>query len=176
VAQIVYAAFEPKLSALGIARAAAVDVIARAVRPETGFIAYLQGRLVGVAGTATAQRGFLQIRYPDLRAHYGPLRAGLYYAVLTSEKIADDEVRIGPLAVARDVRGQGIGSALLDAVERWAVENRYRRLSLDVVDTNAGAIRLYERFGFRIVKTARFGLLTRRAGFTRSHRMHKEIR
>jgi RimJ/RimL family protein N-acetyltransferase len=52
------------------------------------------------------------------------------------------------MSVAREHRRQGVGSALLAALLDWA--NRYgvTRIELSVFETNAGAIRLYERFGF----------------------------
>jgi ribosomal protein S18 acetylase RimI-like enzyme len=41
-------------------------------------------------------------------------------------------------------RGRGIGGALVDAVVAWARTAGYRGVLLDVADTNAPAIRLYE--------------------------------
>jgi ribosomal protein S18 acetylase RimI-like enzyme len=47
------------------------------------------------------------------------------------------------------VRGQGIGSALLDALIAYAV-GVVEQLQLAVVDTNLSAIRLYEKHGFEV--------------------------
>ena len=46
-------------------------------------------------------------------------------------------------------RGSGAGRALVDAVVDWARARRARELDLWVVTTNAAAIALYERTGFR---------------------------
>jgi ribosomal protein S18 acetylase RimI-like enzyme len=58
------------------------------------------------------------------------------------------------IAVAANHRRGGIGAALIDAVEEWARERGAERLTLSTHAANDGAIRLYERLGYR-----RFGLL-----------------
>jgi ribosomal protein S18 acetylase RimI-like enzyme len=50
--------------------------------------------------------------------------------------------------VAPDLRGRGVGDALITAVARWARERGARELRLDVVAGNASAIALYARHGF----------------------------
>ena len=50
--------------------------------------------------------------------------------------------------VAPEVRGQGVGEALIDAVVEWARASGARRLLLDVGDHNQPAIALYARMGF----------------------------
>ncbi len=57
-------------------------------------------------------------------------------------------LNIHDLAVNRDRRGQGIGRALLEAVEAEAVRRRCCRLTLEVQDENRRARRVYDRFGF----------------------------
>jgi RimJ/RimL family protein N-acetyltransferase len=52
------------------------------------------------------------------------------------------------LMVAKDQRRRGIGWALLEQAVAWAQANRVEKLELHVFPHNAGAIRLYERFGF----------------------------
>src|SRR5664279_5470949 len=50
--------------------------------------------------------------------------------------------------VAPEVRGRGLGTALMSAVQAWAVDTGYATLGLGVTTTNAPAIALYERLGF----------------------------
>lgn len=57
--------------------------------------------------------------------------------------------RLYSIAAHHAARGQGVGSALLDAVEQLARRRRCRALRLEVRADNAGAIRLYERLGYR---------------------------
>ena len=52
------------------------------------------------------------------------------------------------MLVARDWRGQGVGSALLEAAIGWARERELHKLCLSVFPHNARGIALYRRFGF----------------------------
>jgi RimJ/RimL family protein N-acetyltransferase len=53
------------------------------------------------------------------------------------------------IGVAQAWVGRGIGRALLEALEGWGRANGLHRLELNVDSTNARAIALYEKFGFR---------------------------
>ncbi|MEK6249743.1 MAG: GNAT family N-acetyltransferase, partial [Planctomycetales bacterium] len=57
-------------------------------------------------------------------------------------------LNIHDLAVTSTCRGQGVGSALLEAVEERARQSDCARLTLEVRAANQDARRLYERFGF----------------------------
>jgi L-phenylalanine/L-methionine N-acetyltransferase len=52
------------------------------------------------------------------------------------------------MAVARDSRRRGVGSALLAAAIEWARLQRLHKLELDVFPHNDAAIELYRKFGF----------------------------
>ena len=52
------------------------------------------------------------------------------------------------LAVDRAAEGKGVGSALLEASEQWARDQKSDRLTLSALVTNARARGLYERRGY----------------------------
>ena len=52
------------------------------------------------------------------------------------------------LAVAREWRGRGVGSALLAEAIAWSRQRGLHKLSLDVFPHNTAAIGLYRKFGF----------------------------
>jgi RimJ/RimL family protein N-acetyltransferase len=52
------------------------------------------------------------------------------------------------MMVARDWRGQGVGSALVAAAIEWGREHRLHKLTLSVFPHNEAAIALYRRFNF----------------------------
>lgn len=63
------------------------------------------------------------------------------------------------LAVLPDARGNGLGTLLLQAVKGWAKAYGADYLELDALSNNQGAVRLYEREGFReCMKTFRASL------------------
>ncbi len=57
-------------------------------------------------------------------------------------------LNIHDLAVVPGYRGEGIGRALLDAVEAHAKDRGCCKLTLEVQDDNQRARRVYDRFGF----------------------------
>ncbi|HEY3187538.1 MAG TPA: GNAT family N-acetyltransferase, partial [Solirubrobacteraceae bacterium] len=60
------------------------------------------------------------------------------------------------MSVAREWRGRGVGTALMQTCVDWAREHGVHKLSLQVWPHNDAALRLYEKFGFE-----REGLLRR---------------
>jgi ribosomal protein S18 acetylase RimI-like enzyme len=80
----------------------------------------------------------------------------LAHVAAVEETWIPDTWRTGPrigelesLGVVEDRRGEGIGSALMDAVERELAALGVDDLILGVLPGNDGARRLYERRGFR---------------------------
>ncbi|MBD1557773.1 ribosomal protein S18-alanine N-acetyltransferase [Vibrio sp. S9_S30] len=61
--------------------------------------------------------------------------------------------RIYSIAVSPNFRGQGIAEQLINRCEKGTVERGYITLRLEVREDNLGAIRLYEKHGFKPLKT-----------------------
>lgn len=176
-AAIVCEAFEAKISALSMQKEAAIEVLVESLNPGSAIFAYQGEELVGVAGIVTNTSRFLESRWGELLKHLDPFRALVYYLVVKFDsRVSEGEMKIEALGVSRGIRGQGIGTELVRRVEGLASEKGYTVLSLDVVDTNAAARKLYEKLGFEVVKTTEFGILTRKAGFTSSYHLRKRIK
>jgi ribosomal protein S18 acetylase RimI-like enzyme len=58
--------------------------------------------------------------------------------------------RVGTLCVAEQMRGRGIGKALLEQAEDWAANCGAAEIRLEVQEFNAAARRLYEELGYGI--------------------------
>lgn len=67
-------------------------------------------------------------------------------------RLEEDDFYYAIVAVDEHFRGQGVGSFILEEGIKLAREKGYRRAVLDVDIENDGALRLYERFGFRKFK------------------------
>jgi ribosomal protein S18 acetylase RimI-like enzyme len=92
-------------------------------------------------------RAFLRAPHrPVIAATIGDQIAG--YALLALRKGAR-AVRIYSLAVDARFARRGVGRALLQACEAYALRHRRRALTLEVRYDNASAIGLYESSGFR---------------------------
>jgi ribosomal-protein-alanine N-acetyltransferase len=66
-------------------------------------------------------------------------------------RIAADEAEILSIAVAPERRGEGVARRMLEAHRDVLLLSRVRVLFLEVEDSNAPALALYERQGFREV-------------------------
>ena len=66
-----------------------------------------------------------------------------------------DEIHINNVAVRPECRGQGVGQALLRFVLTLGGRLGARRATLEVRRSNAAALKLYERLGFRVAGSRR---------------------
>lgn len=113
-----------------------------------------RNRLVGILGIQTASAGFVAIRLAGMRHYYG-IGGSLWRMALLAllhHTPSDDAVHIDGLAVAPAYRRRGIGSRLIAAMETWATGQGFTAASLEVVDSNPLAQKLYQRLGFETVR------------------------
>ncbi|WP_327388536.1 GNAT family N-acetyltransferase [Streptomyces sp. NBC_01207] len=135
------------------------------------------GRVVGVAGYQLAGRGLVGGDAAAVMAQYGRVQ-GLYRVFLLAlleRTPARGELVMDGIAVDPAERSRGIGGLLLREIEAIAVEQRCRRIRLDVVAENPRARELYERHGFRAVRVRRTPWLRDVLGFGGVTTMHKEV-
>jgi GNAT superfamily N-acetyltransferase len=72
--------------------------------------------------------------------------------------LVDGDCKVDKLYVHPDNQRQGIGSALLAAIQDWARQHTAKRLWLQVNRGNAPAIAAYQKCGFRIVGSRVFDI------------------
>ena len=54
------------------------------------------------------------------------------------------------ISVLKEYWGRGIAKALLEKLISWAKEKGIKKINLDVFENNERAIKLYEKFGFKL--------------------------
>jgi ribosomal protein S18 acetylase RimI-like enzyme len=111
-----------------------------------------KSRLIGVLGFRDQSSGFWNVRLRHCCLVHGLVRGVRIWCgmSLLYHPVSDGELYIEVIAVAKGMRGQGVGSQLMELVEEIAARNHYTRLTLEVVDTNLKAQFLYERLGFQV--------------------------
>ena len=136
-------------------------------------------KLAGILAIQNNNGSFVNPTLRTMIRAYG-WSSGIYrmFGLVLLDYSADpDEVYIDGIAVAEDMQGSGIGSHLLKMLERMAVKNGIRKISLEVIDTNPRAEALYRRLGFEVVKqrTIRFLNIFYKFNFKSSRLMMKMI-
>jgi GNAT superfamily N-acetyltransferase len=71
---------------------------------------------------------------------------------------------IGGLGVIAEARRKGLGRMLMDAVHEQARDRGIREISLEVIEANEPAFRLYEDLGYQFLRWLEIGSLERQDG------------
>ncbi|MFH1086219.1 MAG: GNAT family N-acetyltransferase [Chloroflexota bacterium] len=167
-AELIYTAFERKWRVLtGAHSQRLVALLAESLRADQVLTAVDEGRLVGVANLGYGRSSAQSASLGACLRHMGLLRGLLAWLVLRrlGGHCPPDELHVETLAVDAAYRGQGIGTRLLEAAIARARQRGYAAARLEVVDTNAGARRLYERLGFVAIATRNMPFVPASMGF-----------
>ncbi|MDO8881483.1 MAG: GNAT family N-acetyltransferase [Pseudotabrizicola sp.] len=135
------------------------------------------GALLGIAGFKSPFGSFAGGELSDMQVVYGRVGAAWRSNLLRllQSDIDNDRFLIDGICVAREQRGQGIGSSLVAALMREGVARGYPAIRLEVIDTNIRARALYERFGFAPWRSETLGPLRHVFGFSRSVTMVRAL-
>jgi ribosomal protein S18 acetylase RimI-like enzyme len=156
----------------------AIALLTRVIRDDHALCAQgEQGALLGIAGFKTRDGAFADADRADLVAVYGRF-GGYWRRHLLALLIRDEDNErflIDGICVAKALRGQGIGTALLAALCDEGRKRGHGGIRLDVVETNTRARALYLRQGFTVLRTDRMGLLGPIFGFKAAIAMAKPL-
>jgi len=174
-ADLYYAAFYQKLQPIFRDEERGKTVLRKSINANYVIVALANDQVVGLAGFKEAGGQLLDITPKIMRDTFGFIGgwARLLVLALFERKLEPDTLLMDGIVVDADMRGQGIGSKLLDAIVDYACTHQYAQVRLDVVDTNPRARQLYERKGFIAQKTEYYGWLKPIFGFSGSTTMLK---
>ena len=154
-----------------------IEFLATHVCHDRAVCAYIDDELIGLAGYKHEKQALTGGGLRDVLGSYGWVR-GLprvaLLAFLERQPPAGVMVMDG-ISVAEGHRGTGVGTMLLDETASIAAELGYRKLRLDVVDTNPRAQDLYSRNGFVATKTDQTPYLRGLMGFSASTTMERDV-
>lgn len=141
------------------------------------WTAIVDGRIAGILTRQSSSEEFYNISTRRLLATFWPLKTlrVLFNFLLLNESPPRNALYVESIAVDAEIRGLGIGGKLMAEAEARARELGLPLLALDVIGDNHGAIRLYERLGYEIVKTTRGFLVKFVTGSDEVYRMEKQL-
>ncbi|MGM5484828.1 MAG: GNAT family N-acetyltransferase [Nanobdellota archaeon] len=145
---------------------------------RSGLYALEDGKVIGVLGLQSKKRRLINYRLNSFLQEFG-IFGGLFRRLwsLFSDilPLHKDELKIDAVAVDEGQRGRGIGTKLIAKAREIAKRRSYKRLVLNVVNTNPKAERLYKRLGFRTINKRYFGFITKKAGYTSLKKMALDL-
>ena len=178
-ARLYWDAFGGKLGRVMGPDPLALRYLEAVIRPDHAIVALAQdGTLLGFAGFRSPAGAFAGGSFGQMRAVYGTIGAVWRTALLwlLERDIDNDRLLLDGICVAREARGAGIGTRLMEGVFEEARARGYPSVRLDVIDTNWRARKLYERLGFVAVGTEPMGLARHVFGYTSSTTMVRPVR
>jgi len=177
-ARLYWEAFGGKLDTVLGPENRALVFLTRALRADHCFSALDDdGTLIGIAGFKSPEGSFAGGSRSDMRAAYGRFGTGWrgFVLWLLSHEVDNHRFLIDGIAVTRAARGQGVGTALLDALCTEAQRRGYGSIRLEVIDSNWRARALYERQGFIATRVEPMGPLRHLFGFSSATTMVRPL-
>ncbi len=177
-ARLYWQAFGGKLGRVLGPEDAAFRLLETVMRSDHAIVALsYSGALLGLVGFKSPEGAFAGGGLADLRRVYGTVgalwRAGLLW--LLERDLDNDRFLMDGICVADTARGQGVGTALLDAICAEGRKRGYPSVRLDVIDVNPRARALYERQGFIPTRTSQIGVLRWVFGFSAATTMVRSL-
>jgi ribosomal protein S18 acetylase RimI-like enzyme len=172
-----YTSLQAKLAPVFGPAKIALAVLSQSLHRSRCLVALDRSQVVGILGIHDARVGFLEPSYQTMIKHYGTFlgMTRLLMLMLLDHKLPPGDLYLDGIAVISSRRGQGIGTALIAAFEQHARDNGFETVSLEVIDANPRAQKLYERLGFQQVATHFMGPFSRLFGFHTTRRMMKAL-
>jgi ribosomal protein S18 acetylase RimI-like enzyme len=174
---VFYYAFKRKIRTLIKSEKKAKAIYKKAINHDRVLYTLVGDKVVGVIGLHYGGRNFMEFKYNDLRQQFNPFTSFFiwFFYKIVSPRATDDVLRIDSVAVDKNSRSMGIGTALIKKVFEMAREKKFNEVILEVVDTNPRAKELYERLGFKEKKLVKYYFLAKPAGFSAEYIMSYKL-
>lgn len=176
IAMIVKEAFKEKLEWFykGMDKSKMQLLIEKSITYNLGFYYVEDGEILGVTLLATKGKKYLSNR-KEITKHMKLWNGVMYKLSFSDFGLKANELNLGMIAVCPNARGKGIGKKMLSHVYNTAIREQKDTITLDVINTNIDAKRLYEKEGFKESTYLSTHLFTKGMGFTGLSIMKKTL-
>jgi len=139
--------------------------------------AYNEGKLLGICGFQYGKHRFVNFRFSDFIKRFGIFKgiAKCFLCRFYYRKHKDRQLLMDGITVEKSARGLGIGRRMIETLFYYASAMKFKNIRLDVIDTNTNARKLYEKLGFKAVRTKK-SLFYNDMGFSSITTMIKEVK
>lgn len=146
-------------------------IVRRCLDFSSGMYALENEKVLGFIGFNTDKSQFYKTNFKAFNTVYG-IFGSLWRFLITKyiykpdKTINEDTFNIDAIGVSKEARGKGIGTILLGYANQKAKEQGKTIVTLEVINTNEGALKLYKSIDYLTYHTEHTGNWTKRAGFT----------
>jgi ribosomal protein S18 acetylase RimI-like enzyme len=174
-AALYWQAFGGKLGPVLGPKARALTFLTRVMQLDHCLAALQDDVLIGIVGYRSERGSFAGGTMADLQAVYGAVGMAWRWPLLAYLSDDDDRFLLDGISVAENMRGQGVGTALIKGICALGCHRGHRALRLDVIDSNWRAKALYQRQGFSVETSKSIGPLRYIFGFDQVVTMVKPL-
>jgi GNAT superfamily N-acetyltransferase len=174
--EIYYEAFNKKeqYKILSYSKKQAIKLYKKGINFKSGLYAIKKNKVIGVLGFKSSKRQLIKYKLNILTKEFG-FFGGLFrkirYLFTQIENISKKDIKIEAIAVDKKYRNKKIGTKLIKKAIEFAKSKKYKRIILNVVNTNPNAKRFYLRLGFKVINDRYYGFITKKAGYTSISKM-----
>ena len=160
-AQLYFDAFRRQVSPIIGVNERAVAFIRQCINPQQALTAIFDGKLAGFAGLQYGDQSFLRLRLSQFVDRFGWVLGRIRFrqAALFEQPLQSGDLRIESIAVDPAMRGQGVGTWLLNAATDFAGSQGFKAVHINVPDTASDLFKLCQRVGFNDVSTQNWSFL-----------------
>jgi GNAT superfamily N-acetyltransferase len=154
-AQLYFDTFRRQVSPILGANEQAVNFIRHCINPQQALTAIFDGQLAGFVGLQYSGQNFLKLRLSQFVQQFGWLVGRIRFrrAALFEQSLPEGEIRIESIAVDPAMRGQGVGTWLINAATDFAGRQGFKAVHINVPDTAPALLSLCQRLGFNYTST-----------------------
>lgn len=141
---------------------------------EHFFVCLLDNRVVGIIAYSTSGRHCQNVDKKLLFKEFGRIKGYFLYSTLAKKPIpiAGNQAYIEDVATDEAARGKGVATRMMEHLMQTL---QFEEYTLEVVDTNTSAIRVYEKLGFKTFLRKKQRLFRKMAGFNERLYMKKQL-
>jgi len=176
--ELYYNSLHQKLKPVFGNKDSAVSYLINNIDPTKCIFAIDNEEVIGILGIQDINGSFLTPSFSQMVRKYGFFSSLFRFLllILMNYDIKPNELHLDGIAVSPNKRGQGIGSRLISEFENYAGQRNIQLISLEVINTNPDAKKLYNRLGFKEIKSSSVWPFTKIFGFSSSTLMTKDFK
>ena len=178
VAKIFCEAFQDKIRLIFGNNKKAQLLIGSSIQDDRILVALKDNVVVGFAGLQYGNKSYSDPSLNQIIRIYGleTIRIFLFLIIEFFNKPKSHQLHLDTLVVSHQEQNKGIGTKLIQSTIKLAKAKKFFQIKLEVIETNKKAKSLYEKIGFKTVKTTKIPYpLSYLIGFRSFNEMHYNL-